>query len=31
MCLPYIGAAMEPVFSRGFATLESVLRMAAGG
>lgn len=30
LCLPYIGAAMEPVFSRGFATLESVLRMAAG-
>ncbi len=30
MCLPYIGAAMEPVFSRGFATLESVVRMASG-
>ncbi len=30
MCLPYIGAAMEPVFSRGFATLESVVRMAGG-
>ncbi len=31
LCLPYIGAAMEPVFSRGFDTLEAVLRIAAGG
>lgn len=31
MCLPYIGAALEPVFSRGLSTLESVVRMAAGG
>ncbi len=30
MSLPYIGAAMEPLFSRGFATLESVVRMASG-
>lgn len=31
MCLPYVGGAMEPVFNRGFAVLESVVRMAAGG
>lgn len=31
MCLPYIGAAMEPVFSRGFNLLESLVRVAAGG
>jgi flagellar biosynthetic protein FliR len=30
LCLPYIGAAMEPVFTRGFDALEAVLRMAAG-
>ncbi len=30
LCLPYIGAAMEPVFNRGFDTLEAVLRLAAG-
>jgi flagellar biosynthetic protein FliR len=30
-CLPYIGAAMEPVFSRGFDALEAAVRMAAGG
>lgn len=31
LCLPYIGAAMEPVFNRGFDALETVVRMAAGG
>lgn len=30
LCLPYLGAAMEPVFNRGFETLEAVVRMAAG-
>jgi flagellar biosynthetic protein FliR len=30
LCLPYIGAAMEPVFNRGFDTLEAVVRIAAG-
>jgi flagellar biosynthetic protein FliR len=30
LCLPYIGAAMEPVFTRGFDALEAVVRMAAG-
>ena len=30
LSLPYIGAAMESMFSRGFATLELVLRNAAG-
>ncbi len=30
LCLPYLGAAIEPVFSRGFETLEAVVRMAAG-
>ncbi|MBI5109133.1 MAG: flagellar biosynthetic protein FliR [Rhodocyclales bacterium] len=31
LCLPYIGAAMEPVFTRGFDALEAVVRVAAGG
>ena len=30
LSLPYMGAAMDPVFNRGFAVLESVLRAAAG-
>lgn len=30
LSLPYIGAAMEDVFSRGFSTLTTVLRAAAG-
>lgn len=30
LSLPYIGAAMEHVFSRGFTALETVLRVAAG-
>jgi flagellar biosynthetic protein FliR len=30
LSLPYLGAAMEPVFNRGFETLEAVVRMAAG-
>ncbi|MBI5900945.1 MAG: flagellar biosynthetic protein FliR [Rhodocyclales bacterium] len=30
LCLPYLGAAMEPVFNRGFETLEAVVRMASG-
>lgn len=30
LSLPYLGAAMEPVFNRGFETLEAVVRMATG-
>ncbi len=30
LSLPYIGDAMDGVFSRGFETLETVLRAAAG-